>query len=66
MKQKGIQQDRQADSQTGGRKVSSQVFHWAVENEWLDIMEDSAPPPPPRNKRSDVKSSALWKEEMAG
>jgi hypothetical protein len=32
-KQKGIQQDRQADSRTGGREASSRVFHRAAKNE---------------------------------
>jgi hypothetical protein len=37
----GIQQDHQADSWTGGHKVSSWVFQWAGRSEWLDIVEQA-------------------------
>jgi hypothetical protein len=41
-KQEGIQHDHQADYRTGGYEVSSQDFHLATGNEWLDIVEGSA------------------------
>jgi hypothetical protein len=42
-KPEGIQQDCQAEFWAGGSEVSSWVFHQAVKNEWLDIVEGSAP-----------------------
>lgn len=42
MKEESIQQDRQADSQAGGREASSRVFLKTAENKWLDIVEGSA------------------------
>jgi hypothetical protein len=41
-RQEDIQQDRQPDSQTGGREASSRIFRRAAENERLDTAEDSA------------------------
>jgi hypothetical protein len=41
-KQEDIQQYHQAESQTEGCEASSQVFHRAVENEWLNIVEEFA------------------------
>jgi hypothetical protein len=35
-------QDRQAYSGTEGREVSSRSFHWAMESEGPDIVEESA------------------------
>jgi hypothetical protein len=43
IKREGIQQDRRADSRTGGRGASSRVFHRATRSEWLDIVDESAP-----------------------
>jgi hypothetical protein len=40
--QEDIQQDCQADSETGGREVSSRIFYRDAESEWLDIVEESA------------------------
>jgi hypothetical protein len=50
----GIQQDRQKGFQTGGREMSSRVLHWVAENEWLDIVEGSAP-----SKTKEVTTSSL-------
>jgi hypothetical protein len=42
-KQEGIQQDRQADFQTGGREASNQDFHQVMGSGSLDTVEGLAP-----------------------
>jgi hypothetical protein len=65
-KQEDIQQDRQADSRTGGHETANWVFHQAAESEWLDIVEVSAPTQTEEEPTSGLRAVAVGAPAPSG
>jgi carbohydrate-binding DOMON domain-containing protein len=55
-----IWQDLQEDSRTGGWKVNGQIFDWAVESEWLRIVEESAPSETKEMSKAQPSEKKKW------